>query len=576
MRTAEFSFSMRPAYRKLAIVPVLLLFVSVIAGAICYLFAGYDRLVNWYLSLEDCFYKRSEWTNEYFTPEVKMQGNFFALGGVVIATTALVLFFRRWRNRGAPSPQRYSVSVVGLPWYGAVVVLAVSVAAWEWNLLLPSNDEVFSVVKCAALHPFITLSYYMQPNNHIYFNVVNRLLFGWLNDYVFSGRLIAAVTYVGASVSAYYMLCRLMPSRLFALIAVLPVLFGVYMLGFGVQARGYGPQLFCGLMAFIALIFRPADDGDRQLRLNAVFNIIGFMLIPSYLYFYLAQLLYVGFLMLGGRKVDWRFLWAQVVTGAMVFLAYLPAICFSGLQSITSNGWVKPSAEGLLSFLPRYGDFLLTMMGEVCDNIAGQGSFANYIIFALPLALFFTKKKIDRRIALFYIALWVPYLVYTMVLKRIPFHRVLIVHLSLTTLFVVYTLVAIVQYIAAQQKSKIFRITVTAFLFVLPVGYYLYDLYFLNRYNATYLLYRYNINDVHRVQISSLEKIPQGSSVSFSEDAFYFYYYASRGNYTTFKCPSTSAQYFIKIANRPFPPVLDSMYTHFADADEDFTIYKKK
>jgi hypothetical protein len=576
MRAAEFSISIRPAYRKLAIIPVVLLFVSVIAGAICYLFAGYDRLVNWYLSLEDCFYKRSEWTTGYFTPEVKMQGNFFALGGILLAATALVLIFRGWRNREVSSPHPYSVSIASLPWYGAVVVLAVSVAVWEWNLLLPSNDEVFSVVKCTALHPFITLSYYMQPNNHIYFNVVNRLLFGWLNDFVFSGRLIAAATYVGATAGVYFLLCRLLSGRLFAFIALLPVLFGVYTLGFGVQARGYGPQLFCGIMAFIALMLRHADSGDRQLRVNAVFNIIGFMLIPSYLYFYLAQLMYLGFVMVGQRKIDRRFIWAQVATGAMVYLAYLPAICFSGLQSITSNGWVKPSTEGLLSFLPRYGDFLLTLMSEVCNNIAGQGNFINYLLFALPLALFFTKKSTDRRMALFYIALWVPYVLYTMVVKRIPFHRVLIVHLSLSTLFVVYTLAVIVRHISAQHKSKVLKLAAIAFLFVLPVGYYLYDLYLLNRYNATYLLYRYNINEVHTVQINSLEKIPQGSSVSFSEDAFYFYYYASRRNYTTFKCPSTSAQYFIKIANRPSPPGLDGLYTHFADADEDFTIYKKK
>lgn len=564
------------AFQRLAGSTGILFFGMVGVFAIWYLVTDYRTLADWFLKLSDCFYKRAEWTTDFFTPAVKRAGNYYAGAGLLLSVAGVAATARAWRNDSLQLPGIGGrITVPTMVWSVAVSVVAIAAAVAAWRHLLPASDEVFSVVKCTEMPPFITLAYYLLPNNHIYYNLANHFLFGWVGDYVVSGRAMSVAAYVVVAQCVFYLLHRLSGQRWIAFVAMQPVVLGVYTLGFAVQARGYELQLLCGWVAFIALHFYNGNPSFMLLTVSAVANIAGFLLIPGYLYYYLAQLLCQSILMVVARRVDVGYIKAQAFMAAMVFMCYLPALCFSGVQAFTSNGWVAPSTEGLATFLPRFADTVLSFISDCLGGIGGHRHPANYVVFLLPYTLLITGKAAHRRLVLYYTSIWVAFILYTMFIKRIPFHRVLIIQFSITGFVCVYALVMIAQRLVQGLGSKVLQGVAYVGVLLLPVGAYTGFLINFHQHYLAATLYSYDINAVHTAQIVALRQIPPGSSVAFSEDAFYYYYYCRLQGYNVSRSADGSATYLIKIKDRPFPAGAGTAYTYWADASNDYGIYKK-
>jgi len=68
------------------------------------------------------------------------------------------------------------------PWLAGVLMLGAGLWAWGATQVPPAYDEVFSAVYCAGNESLLaTWSYYILPNNHVLFNLLNGGLFGWLH-----------------------------------------------------------------------------------------------------------------------------------------------------------------------------------------------------------------------------------------------------------------------------------------------------------------------------------------------------------------------------------------------------------
>ncbi len=569
MNKSTFSLAGIQVLRKLALISGLLLLLSVIGGAVIYIATSYGQLANWYLSIGGCFYKQADWTTQYFTPAVKDAGNWLALIGCVMAAVGAVALLKQWKYSDHEQSPPATNTGTGILWYTGVAVMGAALAIWEWQLLLPASDEVFSVVKCTELPAFQSLSYYMLPNNHVYFNVINKVFFGWGADLVQSGRLISVAAYGGLLVTVFSFFRRVTGSYPVAFFILLPVALEIYTLGFAAQARGYELYLLCGWLAFTSLI-QSGDSTSRYANRNTMFNIAGFLLIPSYLYFYLAQLIFV----LATRKISSKYLLNQFWLGTVVFLCYLPALCFSGISSFTSNGWVKPATDSFGYFIPHFTSTLVSFISDCFCGIGGRENFVNYLIFSLPFLLLFSKKGNHRHILLFYVSVWVAFILYSMAIKRIPFHRTLIIHFSITMAICVYTFYLLTKRAVAYVPKL--RQVVQVILFTVPiVGYSAYLIQYNNK-NVSTALYGYNVNEIHTAQINAVKQIPAGSTVSFSDDAFYYFYYCRKMGYKANRCPEQDAAYFIKIADRPFPTDVGSTFELMADAGNDYAIYKKR
>ena len=219
----------------------LLFFVLVMGFCAFYVSTGYYHLVSWYTGLNNCFYRHGQWTTDFFSNKTKDAGNLFCIPAFIIALAGAWLMIRKLKA-GYKRPTEYlEISLRKADVAVAALLVLLSVVAWFWatTLAFPSNDEVFSAVNCAGLHPFQTVSYYMLPNNHLFYNFINNLLFHFVADKVASGRFLSLLFYLAIVLVTFSWLRGLLKSRWLAFLIVVALALQFPVWGFASQARGY-------------------------------------------------------------------------------------------------------------------------------------------------------------------------------------------------------------------------------------------------------------------------------------------------------------------------------------------------
>ena len=547
--------------------------------SIFYFTTGYDTMKQWFLSLNDCFYRRGTWGESFFTPAIKAQGNVFAFAGAIIAPAliiCIVLNRKRWM-RAKAVVKGQPVTIAALKWYIAVIILALVAGACSYLLMEPSYDEIFSAVNCAELHPFQVIAYYMLPNNHMYFNLINHLLFSWCwGDLVSSGKLLSVIAYVGVLLCIYHWLHSLIRRHFISFLALLPVALQFTPWAMAGQARSYEAELLCGWGSVITMFCYFLKEEDKYLKINAFFTVAGFILMPAYLTIYTSQVFMFISVMIYLRKLNLHYIRYQFIAGAAIFLCYVPSLCFSGIGSFTDNPFVRPATEHAVDFLPVFWETLKYFIGFCFSMIGGDGSPVNYVLFLLPLILLFSKQKAHRILSIYYIILWLTYIAFTIYWQRNPFNRNMIIHYSLTMACVVYSLYVVIHQITNRLKKVKVQKYALYFLFALPVLSYSGYLAFCDKRDVSYQLYFYEVNELYRDHVKELALIPPGSSIGFSEEAFYQYYYFRKHHYNVVKCSTGTEAYFIKRKHDSFPPGTENSYIKIKDGIDNYEFYRKK
>lgn len=548
---------------------LLLLLVGMFIFCTFYLVSGYEKLQQWYFSLNRCFYNADQWSNTFFTPFSKQAGNRYAGIGMMLCTVSIYLLMRQWKKKYEETS--FNLKTTAIVWYAAVAIVGIGASVWEWQMMAPAYDELFSAVNGAELHPLQTWSYYMLPNNHILFNLANGILFGWYGHLVGTGRFIAMMAYVCTLLTAYHWLTKQMRSYVFAFLAVLPIAFQFAGWSMSAQARGYECQLLCGWLAFTSLI-NIKNAKPTQLTQNTIANIIGFALIPSWFYFFVAQLLFAGGSMLATRKMLWQYAKHQLIIIAATFLFYLPAICFSGMQALSDNRYVQAAPEKISVFLSNLLSLSRRFICYCFSNNIENGILC-YILFALPLLLFFTKKH--KQLAGFYTATWMAYLLCSVFIKHTPFHRTLIVQFSITIALAVYTLWVVANYLISLQLQKTIRVIILLVAFVMPItALTAWEIRY-DKQNVNFGVYSNDVNGLYGMHMNTISNIPGGSSVAFSEESFYFFYHCRRLGYEVSRCRTGQEQYFVKRTDEQLPNEYRNGYLLYKQGGEDYEIYRR-
>lgn len=557
-------------------VTALLFFVAVLAFCIFYIRTDYTALREWYLSLNGCIYRRVTWARDFFSPAVKSDGNQLAIIAMMLAVPAAAYITYEWIKFRKEQPQtRHTAATAEWQWYAAVAALAVLLGASSWGLAKPSNDEVFSAVNCAELPAFQVITYYMLPNNHMYYNLVNHFATGWVGDAITTGRLISFMAYTGTLLTVYHCLRRFVEKPAVAFIILLPVALQFQAWGFATQARGYESMLLCSWVSIDRLVKYITTNSASALRVNAIANAIALALIPTSVYLVAAQVIFVGAMMIYERSIRWGYLKAVLLTCITTFMLYLPAFCFSGIRAFTENPYVVPRFSDWLSFLPEFTDFTKTMVNGFLW-LPGENNPVNYVLFCVPLFLFFSKSTTHRSIAGFYVVLWVVYGIVTLHMRLHPFLRNMIALYSIAMACAVYALYAFINFISARIPASRTRYGFVLLAVMIPLtcccGYQL----MADRHYVCSNLYFSQVNDNYRLHKPEIEQIPAGSSVGFSDEGFYFYYYCRKWGYKVNKCGAGTEEYYAKRTGEELPADVAGNYTLFEVCTEGYDVWKRK
>lgn len=560
-------------FKKLFYVGGLLFFAGIIAFCCFYIYSSRTYLTSWFYSLNDCFYGKSTWTARFFSPATKQHGNLLAATGIAVGIVLAVYTVRRFR---LTRKETKDIVIKDLGWYAAVTALALTAGLWSWRLMSPAYDEVFSAVNCAELHPFQTLSYYMLPNNHIYFNLINNILFSWLHKPVGTGRLLSLLAYVGTLLTAWHWLRKATNNTIFSFILLLPVAFQFMTWGLAAQARGYEIQLFCAWLSFTTL-YSYISGGDRSLlRINTLCCIAGFAMVSTYLHYFIAQALLMTIVMLMRRKADIAFLKYQGFVVAIVFLLYLPAFCFSGIPAFTANRYVSPMYSSWIAFWPDFFNISKYFINCCFSMLFGEDRAPNFILFFLPLVLLLFKKTEQKIIGIFYVCLWLTYILITLNMRHIPFSRNLGIQFSLTMAIVAYTFYLLMHQVAAIVSTVIVRRWVLSMLFVTPVLAYTIYLAKTDKRDVAHNIYYNDVNDIFASHSAEASWIPATASIAFSDECFLTYYVFRKDHTNTRRCASGNEDYYVKRKDEPLPEFYTGKYEKWRDGAEDYEFYKRR
>jgi hypothetical protein len=554
------------------------LLLAVAGFAVCYIGSGYDALVKWFFAMNDCFYRNGEWTRNFFTPQVKAAGNSFAGIALAISLVGIGYIAVRWKYLRHTNDvgDRAPASPVHWLWY--LPVLALAGAAWYWGqaLAAPSADEIFSAVNCAELSPFQVTAYYMLPNNHIYFNFLNGYLSRWTNaDTVQTGRVLSLIAYTGVLLIAFNWFAGMFKNKAVALLAVLPVALQFTAWSFGFQARGYECQLLCAWVAFVTMLGYLRTARRSLLRVNTLFCILGFAMVPTFLLYYLTQAIFMLLYQVATRKPDRHYFRHGIITMAGVYLLYVPALCFSGLAALTANDYVKSPHIPLAAFVPHLMDVFRFFVNFVFSFIIRENHPLNFILFASPLLLFLFRDAGKRMLALFYVALWLIWAAVCVFMERYPFSRNMVLNYSLSMGIIIYTFYACIVFLTSRITAQRFATPLRWLAFGVPVMVVCMHMMIWGRQNVSYFLYFMNVNDIYANYAGVIPVIPPGSTVACSPERYCFYYYCRKGPYRVSRCPGGNEDFYIMQSGETLPAELVGRYERIKGGGEGDMIYRK-
>ena len=537
----------------------LLFLLTSIAYATWYLTQDYATLRDAYLATGP-FYRSTHWTTDFFTPQTKVAGDRYAALGILLALLTSSYLIYSWRRAGRyPTPNlQLPLSRPDLLLLAILALLQLSLWAYANHLLPPAYDEVFSAVHAAGAGPFRALTYYMLPNNHVLFNVLNGALFGWWTDsLVLTGRLISLAAYLALGALQYCWLRTLLHDRIaaFALAVLLAVLLPVW--GFAAQARGYMLLLLFSWVAFVAVWRYKSGRGRGMQWLLSGCCLLAYATVPVFLYLHLALLGWIVLGWLRARRVDWSLLASQLVAGVGVFLFYLPAISFSGLGAITSNRYVAGGERGVGEFAAKFLPTLPDYVNYLALDVAAVVPWLLPVLALLPLLFWWSRMVELRRLTTIYLLLLIMSIGTVLCMRAVPFHRTLVFQLQLTGL-----VIALLPVSVFALGKKALRTTAMGWLLVAAT------LVYFTPPKFSLHLYYYDIVPTYRSVSGLLDQLPPGAMVGWSDEAFYPRYLLGRRRGVTGGGEVT--HYF----KRPAEPLLTGRWERVG-ADTEFEVWER-
>ncbi len=539
-----------------------------------YICTGYAQLSDWFHALNPCFYRSAEFTTYFFTPAVKRAGNLYFALAICISFAGLWALFLHVKKSKLKTAAPIKISIALPVMLLSTVIVFFCCIMWHMGnkAALPAFDEVFSAQNVAGIHSFQGVSYYMLPNNHLLFNLLNNTLFPHSLDHVATGRTLSLLAYVLFALSVFACTLKVSGNRLLSLLLTLAAASQFFVWGFSFQARGYECYLLASGLLFISLFGYVFSEKKYWLYINVIACAAGYFIMPSFLYFHAGQLLFMTLYQITQRKGVGAFWIAQVISFTLVFICYLPALCFSGRDAITSNHYVAPMGtyKTTYAFMQWMFPYFRTYLAHMLSNSHPENITLSLCAAIVPFALLLAKRNSRFFLAgLFYAAIWLMFFLLVIAMKRLPFERNLAAHYSLSFICLVitfYWLMGFKNKLAPKIKVMIASTVVLAF------GIHFY------KTNATLIddtLYEYNVNYACHLFGDALKRIPAGSIVTCSDEGFYYGYLCRKNGCEVHPCPTGNEQYYIKQNFEQLPPLLAPNFELLTNLNE-MEIYRRK
>ncbi|QHT69363.1 hypothetical protein GXP67_23340 [Rhodocytophaga rosea] len=238
-------------------------------------------------------------------------------------------------------------------------------------------DERFTYLYFVSKGMGVSMAYYPNPNNHIFFTILCTIISAFIDDPwlvmkipAFLMGFVLVVVYWAVIRSFFDLTITLLATALFAFSA------GVWY--YGLQGRGYSLLMICLLIA-IRSVFTILQI--KKNRFTPFFwlwlsSVLGFYTIPIFIYPFTGIMLFAGIYLLTQKEYAsfLRLCFCTVCILTSAFLLYLPVFVFNGWNAISGNSWVVAMPwDAFIADIPAH---LLSM----ADNMWGYLPFGQWLL----------------------------------------------------------------------------------------------------------------------------------------------------------------------------------------------------
>ena len=424
----------------------LCLFLPIIYWCAFYLLHDHNFIGAWFLSLgEHPIVNEDRFLIDFFTVSVKTKGDTWCILGTVLAILSMIVIARRWKQNGK------QVVIINIPSWSrqqviySISLLVITLVLWLWgnHKLSYQPDELYSANHIASMHPFQALSYYMDVNNHLLFNQVNSILFGWATDKTQTGRIISLFSYLSTTILVHHFIGLFIRNKVAAFCAAVLLIAHMTVWGWAISGRGYALYTMAAWLILWAMYHYYLQRKSVYLLLILCGTFIGYATLPTFLYFHPSIILTAIVIQAKKHKIDRRFWRYQLMAGVLVLLFYIPCISISGLAAITSNRHVpKPETYAILAWdMYRYFRYYLNtlFLGEPKHLLS-----VIYLLFLLPIVTILKKSNHSFQLGFYFVLLWSSVVAISLTIKTFTAPRTLSpqLHISFTlTLLTIYLLI---------------------------------------------------------------------------------------------------------------------------------------
>lgn len=423
-------------FRRFLIVSVPLVAV---VYAVWYWSSDHQQLTAFYRQLNPDFYKATNWSSVFFTAEVKSAGNWWCLAAVIASAGWA---FLAWKSRLPHIPKLKFTKNQSLVYAGIAVagIILSLIANIHTNY---GTDEVFSALNFASLPSFQCASYYVLPNNHILFNLINGIGSTIHFNLVESGRFLSLICYVIALCSSWYFLQKWIRSSWLRVLSLLLLALQLHAWGFSGQARGYELVFLLSLLSLFTFWGYWFENKEYLLPLHAGCNVAGMLTVPSYLYWWVGLMLASFLFMIWEKRIDRGYIKAALGSALMTLLVFLPLLTFSGLTSLSHNEYVRPRNANGLDFITDLYD--LHYVKGLFNDWFCSGTFTAGIevlcLLCMALVFFYPRRdKKYRALGIIWVSMLIAFISMATLMLRTPFNRNLIAQGYLAEMFILIAL----------------------------------------------------------------------------------------------------------------------------------------
>lgn len=267
----------------------------------------------------------------------------------------------------------------------------------------------------------------------------------------------------------------------------------------------------------------------------------------------------------------WKY---QLLAAAFVFMFYLPALSFSGLEAFTGNKYVRAEDKSLWEFAGQFFGLSDFFMNYAFSSIFTEKTYpVLHVLYLLPLSLFLSKNKENRAIAVFYSLMWLSVVLIVLGMKKIPFSRNLIVQYSIGLGAILYTIYYWLQEWGRRWNApKATEVLLGGLLLTM-------SLILGMRFPmiAGEQLYFNRANELYEANSRGHVTLPTDVPVAFSHESFYWYYLRLQSGGAARLCPNGDEPYLVKRSSESLPESLMKNYELYNQPEGDgYEVWKLK